>query len=86
MVPRYGKGAVINETCQCADVGWDARGNGLHGRCRAFERCEPDRRLQARPRLFRRMSRRCATALRDPRLQAAPFASHDPGGALAAET
>ena len=52
-----GRRFEINETCQCAGVGWDARGNGLRGRCDAFEGCQPDRRLQTWLRLFRRVFR-----------------------------
>src|SRR5262245_45909259 len=63
-VIREGRRLEINKTCQCADVGWDARRNGLHGRCCAFERCDPDRRLQARYEgLFRGVFRRCAVML-----------------------
>ena len=40
-----GRGLEVDETCQCADVRWDARRNGLHRQCRTFERRQPDRRL-----------------------------------------
>ena len=41
-VVREGRRLEINETCQCAGVRRAARRNGVHGRCRALERCEPD--------------------------------------------
>jgi hypothetical protein len=72
----------LYETCQCADVKWDVRGVG-YGWCRAFRRCESNRRLQALLLRFRCVFHRgCPVVSGKPRMH---FASGDPGGALATE-